>query len=628
MDGTASTDGQSNIVIFGNSQGAYHQPSGTNYSTLGGSSAIRRDSSIDTFYDPFVWYLRGYNNTEWVAVTQYAAIAKGGCLITGYSAEPVDPKKEILVVDYTCTPLPGKQYVAASPYMIQHDEGSGWPVIYQDITGETHIGMQGLMGPVPVSKGKYPAGTGWKLIASSADHALALRNDGTVTGWGDNTYGQLDLPTGVTYTDIAAGRYFSIGLSTDGTIYAVGDDGNKQVSGKPEHSGYLSVVANNETAAALSHDGYIYVWGKPIPGVLSTSVDGGYTDIALGPDYLIAIKEPAPELHLTGPLSPGKPVSCRESNQYSEEELMIPYGSTIEHTINDVTRIIRPDGTEVGWVNDAKAPRVLVPSGKTLPSSHTYDIPDGSFIQTLDPKTTHVSLSNIRLLTDVSLTTQNNPTIQMETQKNGNIHSGWIEDSKAENKANLGQFIAEWKVPSSPPNSTTTSVNYIFNGIQNHAGSTISIVQPVLEYNLATHAWTGAAWYTHGQVGYRAGHWDTKVGNNTEGTLAWNSKKKQWQIIYKDLGSSQTSSNFSVESPEIGSTNLDAFCALEGWYIIDDKDVSGKITFKNIKLKDNDLVDVTPSWAKETHPSEMGLTNLDVTWTPDEKEVTLQTKNA
>jgi len=136
----------------------------------------------------------------------------------------------------------------------------------------------------------------------------------------------------------------------------------------------------------------------------------------------------------------------------------------------------------------------------------------------------------------------------------------------------------------------------------------------------------GAAWYTHGWTGFRSTPVDTSAGNKVKGTLGWNTKKKQWNIIFEDMNSGKWSTNFSVDSPEIGSTNLDAFCTLENGNVIDDNDTSGTI-FKDISLKNVNLVDVTPGWTKETHPTEMGLTDLDVTWTSDEKEVTLKTKN-
>ena len=391
--------------------------------------------------------------------------------------------------------------MAVSPYMFAKHGASGWPVIYKDAAGESHLGMEGLMGPLSPSEGWYPTGTGWKMISSSQEHALALRSDGTVAGWGSPAYGSWNLPPGVTYTDIAAGRYFSVGLSTDGTIYTVGDDGDKQVSGKPEGSGYLSVVANNETAAALSHDGYIYVWGKPIPGVPSKSVDGGYTDIALGPDYLIAIKEPASELTITGPLSPGKPVSCLESNQYSDGELLIPYGSTIEHTINDVTRIIRPDGTEVGWVNDAEAGNVMTPWGESSLYTDVIMIPDGTYINSTAASTvtfkkapankideTQDTLLNINYLNPVHTTTSNyrhtDATYCSASAPN------WVEwaSMSTSSIANFRTFNTNWIIPNKPDNTEVGSPRYLdtkrttvssWNGLENTNG----ILQAVPAWN-------------------------------------------------------------------------------------------------------------------------------------------------
>jgi hypothetical protein len=72
------------------------------------------------------------------------------------------------------------------------------------------------------------------------NHALALHSDGTLVAWGDNAYGQLNLPANITYTDIDAGRDFSIGLTESdsgnhlghgGSVYARGKDDFGQVTG-------------------------------------------------------------------------------------------------------------------------------------------------------------------------------------------------------------------------------------------------------------------------------------------------------------------------------------------------------------------------------------------------------------
>ena len=587
VDGTASTDGQSNIVIFGNSQGAYHQPSGTDYSTLGGSSAIRRDGSIDTFYDPFVWYLRGYNNTEWVAVTQYAAIAKGGCLVTGYSAEPVDPKEKIPNVEYTCKPSPTKQYVGVSPYMIQPDEGSGWPVIYQDTTGETHIGMQGLMGPVPVSKGKYPTGTGWNMIASSPDHALGLRDDGTVAGWGSSAYGSWNLPSDVKYTDIAVGRYFSLALSTNGTIFAAGYDEDGQVSDKPSGSGYIAIEANNYTAAALDQHGQIKTWGKPRSGV-QNSDEEGYSDIALDSDYLIAIKESGPELEISGELSPGPEhtILTVPNSRHSQYSIEIPFGSFIEHSDHGITRIRAPNGTQIGWTNDRLATVVAIPGGVQSPGTWVHEFPSNSKMRyDNDGKLIVNSSQGTHLFTASPPHRCPVEIFSSESETNaGDIYTGYIEYAHQENVDDLTDFTAYWTVPSAP-DSSTPSNSYIslWNGVGSKDGN--AIVQPVLEWDHQDTGkkWTIAAWSVpKGNCGSK-GHSDridTSVGNKIKGKLHYSDSTNGWQI---DIGDETQGKTTSCSSNVVSNTDVEVFGGiLEGrklWHNQGDKNMPGTSEF-------------------------------------------------
>ena len=50
-------------------------------------------------------------------------------------------------------------------------------------------------------------------IAAGDFHTLALLANGSVVGWGDNQYGQIDVPTSVTNAvGIAAGYYHSLSL--------------------------------------------------------------------------------------------------------------------------------------------------------------------------------------------------------------------------------------------------------------------------------------------------------------------------------------------------------------------------------------------------------------------------------
>ena len=66
---------------------------------------------------------------------------------------------------------------------------------------------------------------GVKQISALADHALALRWDGTIEAWGDNSHGQCDVPLAFSNViQVAAGGTHSIALSGDGVVTAWGAD--------------------------------------------------------------------------------------------------------------------------------------------------------------------------------------------------------------------------------------------------------------------------------------------------------------------------------------------------------------------------------------------------------------------
>lgn len=68
----------------------------------------------------------------------------------------------------------------------------------------------------------YLPGRTFKAIAAGNMHALAIRPNGTLTGWGNGAGGALQPPTHVRFKAVAAGSGFSIGLSTDGTLWGWG----------------------------------------------------------------------------------------------------------------------------------------------------------------------------------------------------------------------------------------------------------------------------------------------------------------------------------------------------------------------------------------------------------------------
>ena len=193
-----------------------------------------------------------------------------------------------------------------------------------------------------------PAGigvlTGITALGVTADnHSIAVKNDGTAWAWGDNTYGQLGDNTttgrltpvqvrglanvGVLTGIIAVGgdEYHSIALKNDGTVWAWGDNTYGQLGDNTTTArltpvqvrgpanvgvltGIIAVAAGQFQCIALKNDGTVWTWGRNNFGQLgdNTTIDRltpvqvlgpggvlfltGITSIAGGDYHTIALK--------------------------------------------------------------------------------------------------------------------------------------------------------------------------------------------------------------------------------------------------------------------------------------------------------------------------------------------------
>ena len=69
------------------------------------------------------------------------------------------------------------------------------------------------------------------MPASRDFHTVLLKSDGTAVAFGDNVFGQCNipvLPEGVIYTQAASGHVHTVLLKSDGTAVAVGDNNHGQ----------------------------------------------------------------------------------------------------------------------------------------------------------------------------------------------------------------------------------------------------------------------------------------------------------------------------------------------------------------------------------------------------------------
>ncbi|HPM63323.1 MAG TPA: hypothetical protein PLM88_02200 [Bacillota bacterium] len=128
-------------------------------------------------------------------------------------------------------------------------------------------------------------------IAAGDKHCLALRSDGTVWAWGANNKGQLGDGT---YSDsfekpvqvdglsdvkaIAAGESHSLAVKTDGTVWCWGDNSVYQIGRnlprtivtpilKTDIKDVSSVAACSRRSVAVKSDGSVWQWGNWLIGL-------------------------------------------------------------------------------------------------------------------------------------------------------------------------------------------------------------------------------------------------------------------------------------------------------------------------------------------------------------------------
>jgi hypothetical protein len=124
-----------------------------------------------------------------------------------------------------------------------------------------------------------PAGlTNVVRVACGANHALALKNDGTVVSWGNNTYGQTNVPAGLAgVVDIAAGVQHSLALLSNGTVVAWGDNTYGQTNVPLGLTNVMAIAAGGYHNLALSANNTVTAWGYGAFG--QTNVPAGLTNV-------------------------------------------------------------------------------------------------------------------------------------------------------------------------------------------------------------------------------------------------------------------------------------------------------------------------------------------------------------
>ena len=218
-------------------------------------------------------------------------------------------------------PALGNKNTANVPFALQATSSSGLPLTYSLVAGAASASLSGnyvtpkpVEGTVTIKASQTGNSTydpapdayvsfhvrsyleRWSVVASGSAHSLAIRSDGYLNAWGNNSIGQLgsgnttsknsplQISNATDWISIATGSSFSLAVRSGGSLFAWGDnsygqlgDGTTIQRTNPTQIGVtgswksVAAGAGGNHALALRTDGSLWAWGANTYGQLGDS---------------------------------------------------------------------------------------------------------------------------------------------------------------------------------------------------------------------------------------------------------------------------------------------------------------------------------------------------------------------
>ncbi len=131
--------------------------------------------------------------------------------------------------------------------------------------------------------------SGTASVSAGAAHSCAIRADGQLACWGDDSSGQVSEAPEGEFLSVSAGGSHSCAIRADGQLACWGDDSSGQVSEAPEGE-FLSVSAGGSHSCAIRADGQLACWGDDSSGQVSEAPEGEFLSVSAGGSHSCAIR--------------------------------------------------------------------------------------------------------------------------------------------------------------------------------------------------------------------------------------------------------------------------------------------------------------------------------------------------
>ena len=200
-------------------------------------------------------------------------------------------------------------------------------------------GGSNLIRTVPVS-----ATTSIVQVVAGANHIVALRNDGRIVAWGNNDFGQINVPADLLVTRdatsplrvvmLAAGANHTLALRANGKVLAWGDNRFGQITGTSNWANVTQIAAGARHSVALLNDNSLVSTGNNTYGQQNIPKLKGIIKITAAANHTVAL------------LSNGNMIAWGR-NQYGQTTIPVTMRGVDVRAMADNTLILQPDGKVV-----------------------------------------------------------------------------------------------------------------------------------------------------------------------------------------------------------------------------------------------------------------------------------------
>jgi alpha-tubulin suppressor-like RCC1 family protein/sortase (surface protein transpeptidase) len=210
------------------------------------------------------------------------------------------------------------------------------------------------------SEPSAPSAIGDSIIGQSLsvgfDHTCGVTTEGRIHCWGEDSHGQLAVPSPNTnFIQVSAGVFYTCGLKSDGTVVCWGDSASGKTT-VPAYADFTQVSAGESHTCGRRSDSSIECWGSSAAGKTTVPADNtNFTHVSAG------------WTHTCGRKIDGSLV-CWGDNFYGQTTLPSPNSGFAQVSAGSrYTCGLKTDGSVICWGSSADG----LPDGPATNSNFT-----------------------------------------------------------------------------------------------------------------------------------------------------------------------------------------------------------------------------------------------------------------